>query len=375
MSFSHFNEKKLAFVPPIPGCNRPGVFVYRTINDLEKMIQYAKENNVQSAAVIGGGLLGLEAAKAVADMQIEAHIIEFAPILMSRQIDQEGNKALVKKIESMGLQVHCNARTNALVGTDGSSDNDSSAPVSGLTFHNEDWEDLPVQMVVISAGIKPRDDLARSAGICVGDRGGVVVNKFMETSAHDIYAIGEVALYENTIYGLIAPGYLMADVASKNIVKKIIGKKGQHESTPTFDGADFSTKLKLLGCDVASFGINQPDPSDSDVSELVWNDSLNGVYRKLIFNKSGTRLRGGILVGDASDYSKLHSLSMTSGDLQGESPTSLICPSSAKGMMTESNEGKGTFEAKTSIVCSCNDISSETVSSAVAQLGPNVTLS
>lgn len=337
------------------------------------MIQYAEENNVQSAAVIGGGLLGLEAAKAVADMKIEPHIIEFAPILMSRQIDQGGHDALVEKIESMGLKVHCNARTSAVMGTDGSTDNDSNAPVNGLSFHNEGWEDLPVQMVVVSAGIKPRDDLARSAGIDVGDRGGVVVNKFMETSAPDIYAIGEVALYDNTIYGLIAPGYHMADVASKNIAKKIIGKNGQYESAPAFDGADFSTKLKLLGCDVASFGINQPESDDSDVSELVWNDRLNGVYRKLIFNKPGTRLRGGILVGDAGDYSKLHSLSMSSTDLQGESPTSLLAPLSAKGLITESR-GNDTFDA-TSIVCSCNDISAGTVAAAVTELGTGVTLS
>ena len=136
-----------AFVPPIPGRTRPGVFVYRTIEDLEAMLAYAKENNVKSAAVIGGGLLGLEAAKAVADMNVESHIIEFAPILMCRQIDQGGHNALVGKIEDMGLKVHCDARTAAFVGTDGSTDDESDAPVSALRFSNEGWDDLPVQMV------------------------------------------------------------------------------------------------------------------------------------------------------------------------------------------------------------------------------------
>jgi hypothetical protein len=139
------------FVPPIPGKQRPGVFVYRTIEDLENMLQYAKKNNVQSAAVIGGGLLGLEAAKAVKDMGIKSHIIEFADILMCRQIDQGGHNALVGVIESMGLEVHCGARTESFVGADGTTDMDSMAPVSALRFTNE-WEDLPVQMVVVSAG-------------------------------------------------------------------------------------------------------------------------------------------------------------------------------------------------------------------------------
>lgn len=111
------------------------------------MLAYAKENNVKSAAVIGGGLLGLEAAKAVADMNVESHIIEFAPILMCRQIDQGGHNALVGKIEEMGLKVHCDARTEAFVGTDGSTDNDSDAPIAALKFSNEGWDDLPVQMV------------------------------------------------------------------------------------------------------------------------------------------------------------------------------------------------------------------------------------
>lgn len=196
------------FVPPIPGKQRPGVFVYRTIEDLEAMLKYAKENNVQSAAVIGGGLLGLEAAKAVKDMGVKSHIIEFAPILMCRQIDQGGHNALVGKIEEMGLQVHCNARTESFVGEDGSTDAESDSPVAAIRFSNEDWEDLPVQMVVVSCGIKPRDELARSdtAKMDVGERGGIVVDDQLRTSADGVYAIGEIALHKNFIYGLIAPG-------------------------------------------------------------------------------------------------------------------------------------------------------------------------
>jgi nitrite reductase (NADH) large subunit len=353
------------FVPPIPGKQRPGVFVYRTIEDLEAMLKYAKENNVKSAAVIGGGLLGLEAAKAVADMNVESHIIEFAPILMCRQIDQGGHDALVGKIEAMGLKVHCNARTESFVGSDGTTDSESLAPVSALRFSNEDWDDLPVQMVVVSCGIKPRDELARSAGIAVGERGGVVVDEQLRTSVDDIYAIGEIALYNNFIYGLIQPGYDMANVAA-NVIASDLGIDTNLEETPAFTGADLSTKLKLLGCDVASFGENQPKPDDEDVTNLVWNDPLQGIYRKLIFNKSGTKLRGGILVGDAGDYSTLHKLAMVGGDLP-ENPGILLTPPSARG--GDVSAGEEVSDDPNSQVCSCNDVTRGTINEAIAELG------
>ena len=357
---------QIAFVPPIPGKQRPGVFVYRTIEDLEAMLAYAKENNVKSAAVIGGGLLGLEAAKAVKDMEIESHIIEYAPILMCRQIDQGGHDALVGKIENMGLKVHCNARTESFVGTDGSTDNDSLAPVSALRFSNEDWEDLSVQMVVVSAGIKPRDELARQAGIAVGERGGVIVDEQMRTSAKDVYAIGEIALYNNFIYGLIAPGYDMAAVAAKTVASDNLGLESDESEAPAFTGADLSTKLKLLGCDVASFGVNQPNPDDEDVNIMVWTDSVAGIHRKLIFNKEGTKLRGGILVGDASDYSKLHKLAMTGVELP-DNPAVLLTPVSARGQ-NEEEEDEVPMDPN-SMVCSCNDVSRGTIATAIAELG------
>jgi nitrite reductase (NADH) large subunit len=354
------------FVPPIPGKQRPGVFVYRTIEDLEAMLAYATENNVKSAAVIGGGLLGLEAAKAVKEMGVESHIIEFAPILMCRQIDEGGHNALVGTIEEMGLKVHCNARTESFVGTDGTTDNDSVAPVSALRFGNEDWDDLPVQMVVVSCGIKPRDELARDAGIEIGERGGVVVNEQLQTSAKDIYAIGEIALYNNFIYGLIAPGYDMAGVAAKVIGKDLLGYPIDSEETPAFTGADLSTKLKLLGCDVASFGVNQPKPDDEDVTELVWNDPIDRVYRKLIFNKKGTKLRGGILVGDASDYATLHKLAVGEDQELPASPATLLAPPSARGGAPVEET---VSSDPNSLVCSCNDVTRGAIASVVQELG------
>lgn len=354
------------FVPPIPGKQRPGVFVYRTIEDLENMLAYAKDNNVKAAAVIGGGLLGLEAAKAVKDMGVTSHIIEFADILMCRQIDQGGHNALVGKIEEMGLEVHCGARTEAFVGTDGSTDSDSMAPVAALKFSNEGWDDLPVQMVVVSAGIKPRDELARdSETIQIGERGGVVVDDQLRTNTEGIYAVGEIALYNNFIYGLIAPGYTMADVCAK-VVANDLGVK-PIDDLPAFKGADMSTKLKLLGCDVASFGVNQPKPDDTDVQELVWEDPFGGVYRKLIFNKAGTQLRGGILVGDASDYTSLHKLAMSSDDLpEDTTPAMLLPPPSCKAAAGEEEELSSDPNAQ---ICSCNDVSRGDIVTAIRDLG------
>jgi nitrite reductase (NADH) large subunit len=355
------------FVPPIPGKQRPGVFVYRTIEDLESMLAYAKEHNVQSAAVIGGGLLGLEAAKAVKDMGIVSHIIEFADILMCRQIDQGGHNALVGKIEAMGLKVHCGARTEAIVGLDGTTNMDSLSPVAAIKFSNEDWEDLPVQMVVVSAGIKPRDELARESGtIEVGERGGIKVDDQLRTSVDGVYAIGEIALYNNFIYGLIAPGYTMAEVCAK-VVASDLGLKPLENELPAFKGADMSTKLKLLGCDVASFGNNQPRPDDMDVQELVWNDPFVGIYRKLIFNKAGTKVRGGILVGDAADYSTLHKLAMSGEELPtGTTPAMLLPPLSAR---SADQAEEADISDPAAQICSCNDVSRGDIVSAIKELG------
>lgn len=215
------------FVPPIPGKQRPGVFVYRTIEDLEAMLRYVQDNNVKSAAVIGGGLLGLEAAKAAKDMGLKSHVVEFAPILMCRQIDQGGHNALVGKLEEMGLQVHCGARTEAFVGQDGTTDDDSDSPVAALRFSNEDWDDLPVEMVIISAGIKPRDELARKAGIAIGERGGIVVDDQLRASEDSVYAIGEIALHDNFIYGLIAPGKRKGKETTQNLSPTIFLVRGR----------------------------------------------------------------------------------------------------------------------------------------------------
>src|SRR5581483_8318887 len=219
------------FVPPAPGMTNRGVFVYRTIDDLERIMAYAK--GVKRCAVIGGGLLGLEAAKAAYDLGLETHVVEFAGRLMPRQVDDVGSNVLVQKIKQLGVQVHLNKSTKQVLG---------NGKVEGLEF--VDGAKLDVEMVIVSAGIRPRDELARECGLDVSPRGGVTVDNLLRTSDPDIYAVGEVALHGNMIYGLVAPGYDMAEVVAKNLCG---GER-------FFAGADMSTKLKLMGVDVASFG-------------------------------------------------------------------------------------------------------------------------
>jgi nitrite reductase (NADH) large subunit len=328
------------FVPPIPGVDKKGVFVYRTIEDLERIIAYARQ--AKRAAVVGGGLLGLEAAKAVYDLALETHVVEFAPRLMPRQVDDAGSKALVGKIESLGVQIHLNKNTKAIFG---------NGKVEGMEF--ADGGRLDVDMVVISAGIKPRDELARACGLEVGPRGGVVVDDALRTSDPDIFAIGEIALHRSMIYGLVAPGYEMADTLAANLTG----------ADRAFTGADLSTKLKLMGVDVASFGENFADATKT--RSIAFEDPFQGVYKKLIFNRDGTRLLGGILVGDASDYGTLlmHS---KSPDPLPVAPGELLL-----GKREGQAAGAGLLGAMAdgAQVCSCNNVSKAQICQAIRDRG------
>jgi len=326
------------FVPPVPGVDKKGVFVYRTIEDLDQIISYGEKT--KKAAVIGGGLLGLEAAKECFDLGLETHVVEFASRLMPRQVDETGSKVLVGKINALGVQVHLNKNTKEILG---------NGKVEGMAF--VDGAQLDVKMIVVSAGIKPRDDLARACGLVVGQRGGVVVDDHLRTSDPDIYAIGEVALYGGMIYGLVAPGYEMAEIAAANVLG----------DTRTFKGADMSTKLKLMGVDVASFGNCFPDEKAGKA--ITYEDPFKGAYKKLLFNLDGTHLLGGILVGDASEYGTLSMMAKSTQAL-AMTPTELL--------LGRGNEPKSAGSILTSIpndaqVCSCNNVNKAQICSAIRE--------
>lgn len=270
-----------AFVPPISGVEKEGVFVYRTIEDLDLMQNHAKK--ATKGAVIGGGLLGLEAAKALLDLGLkEVHVVEFASRLMPRQIDEAGSVVLKSKLETLGLKIHLNKNTQEIQG---------NSSISGMLF--ADGSILDVDMLVISAGIKPRDEVARAIGLEVGVRGGITVNDALQTSDPNIFAIGECALAHHMIYGLVAPGYEMAEVVATFLVG------GQKEFLPY----DMSTKLKLIGVDVASFG--NPFIQEPNAQTIVFENSVKGVYKRINISNDGKYLLGGVLVGDADQYNML----------------------------------------------------------------------
>lgn len=322
-----------AFVPPIDGVEKEGVFVYRTIEDLEAIMAYAKKiklNGATEAAVLGGGLLGLEAAKAVYDLGLNPHVVEFAPRLMPRQLDKGASDMLQSKIEELNIGIHLNKSTQYI---------DGDQCITGMMF--ADNELLKVDMLVISAGIKPRDELGRVSGLEVGVRGGIVVNNQMQTSDPFIYAIGEVALYTGMIYGLVAPGYEMADVAAEQILK---GEKTMRETI------DMSTQLKLIGVEVASFG--DPFIENENVTAIVYENKLSGIYKRINITKDSKTLLGGILVGDSSDYNGLFQIFSNAMPLP-KNPEDLILGSRGG---EGSTLGNVSDLPDTAIICSCENV-------------------
>ncbi|WP_183096103.1 nitrite reductase large subunit NirB [Nocardioides stalactiti] len=335
----HYDELVMAtgaapFVPPVPGADLDNVFVYRTIEDLDAIRTASKKSKV--GAVIGGGLLGLEAANALHQLGLETHVVELAPRLMAVQIDDLGGRTLNQHINKLGLTVHTGAMTEAILA-------DKKGRVERLAL--KDRNPLEVDIVVFSAGIRPRDALARAAGLDVADRGGVLVDESLRSSDEHIWAIGECAAVQGTMYGLVAPGYDMAEI----VVDRLLGGAGE------FTGADMSTKLKLLGVDVASFG--DAHGATEGALELTYQDAVSGVYKKLVISEDGKRLLGGVLVGDAAAYGILRPM-VASGMELPENPEELILPASRGGLEMDLPDDMQ--------VCSCNDVTKAQIKDAVS---------
>ncbi len=325
------------FVPPVPGHDADGCFVYRTIEDLEAIEAWAK--SAKTGAVVGGGLLGLEAAGAMKAMGLDTHVVEFAPRLMAIQVDAGGGDALRRKIEDLGVTVHVGAGTQEIgVGDDG----------RARTMSLSNGETLDVDLVIFSAGVRPRDQLARDCGLDVGERGGIVVDETCRTSDPHVWAIGECALAsDGRVYGLVAPGYQMAEAVAHELT----------ESSGSFTGADTSTKLKLLGVDVASFG--DAHGTAEGCLEVLYSNSREGVYKKLVVSSDG-KLLGGVLVGDAGSYDLLRPLCLSGAELPAP-PEQLVLPESA-GAPVSIGASALPDEA---LVCSCHNVSKGAIRAAV----------
>ncbi|CEM25185.1 unnamed protein product [Vitrella brassicaformis CCMP3155] len=345
------------FVPPSPGLKTtvPGVFVYRTIEDMQEIIEYSK--TAKRTAVIGGGLLGLEAAKAVYDLNVETHILEVAPYLMPTQLDQQGGLILTNIIEGMGISVHLKAKIKEIL-------TNEAGRFCGVRMAEGDSDEeltIPMDMIVVSCGIRPRDELGRDCGLEIGGRGGVKIDDKCQTSNPDIYAIGEVASHRGKMcYGLWAPGVQQADV----LVHNLLAESAADEKA--YEGSDLSTKLKLLGVDVASLGASadfwfQRHWYAPSMKKLTHLDEVNGVYKKIVVDKAGTKLMGAILVGDAADYGKLLSLAMK-GTLGDKKPSELIGGAAAK----KAGAGEDDIEDD-DLVCTCNGVTAGMIRLAVRE--------
>ncbi|MEU8389016.1 nitrite reductase large subunit NirB [Micromonospora sp. NPDC048842] len=321
-----------AFVPPVAGTELPGVFVYRTLDDLAAIRAYARGRRV--GAVIGGGLLGLEAANALRLLGLSTDVVEFAPRLMPVQVDQAGGAMLRRYVDELGVRTHLGVATTAIrQGPDGG--------VAALEL--SDGTALDAELVVVAAGIRPRDQLARDAGLPLGPRGGVLVDATCRTADERIWAVGECAAVDGTCHGLVAPGYATAEV----VADRLVG------GAATFPGADTATKLKLLGVDVASFG--DAHGTTEGCLDVTFTDPATRVYAKLVLSDDAHTLLGGVLVGDASAYPTLRA--SVGGPLPA-APLALLAPDGG-------GADAGALPAAAQ-VCSCNAVTRGDVDAAIA---------
>ncbi len=317
------------FVPPVPGYDREDCLVYRTIDDLENITAAGKRGRV--GVVVGGGLLGLECANAVKNLGLQTHVVEFAPRLMAVQIDATGGDMLQRKIEALNVSIHTSKNTTEII--------DGDVCRHKMVF--ADGEFLETDMIVFSAGIRPRDELARDCDLEVGQRGGIAVNNQCLTSDEDIYAIGECALWNNQIFGLVGPGNQMAAVVADHLMSK----------DAAFTGADMSTRLKLMGVDVCSIGDAHGKTMGARAYSYI--DEPNEVYKKIVVSSDGSKLIGSVLVGDATEYDTLLQYLLNGIDLP-EHPDDLILPQ---------RDGSGPVGLgvdalpDTAQICSCNNVS------------------
>src|SRR5579864_1877551 len=325
------------FVPPLAGSDRADCFVYRTIDDLEAMQECGARS--KTGTVVGGGLLGLECAKALRDMGLETHVVEFAPRLMAVQVDEGGARVLRGKIEELGVQVHTGKNTLAIV--------DGESGTHRMQF--ADGTHLDTDMIVFSAGIRPRDEIARACDLEVGPRGGIAIDDTCRTSDPDIYAIGECAAWNGQTFGLVAPGYEMARVAARQLVG----------AQAAFAGADMSTKLKLMGVDVASIGDAHGKTPGS--RSYQFSDERRQVYKKLVVSDCGKYLLGAVMVGDAAEYGTLLQMMLNRMELP-EAQEFLILPQ-ADGRARPAL-GVEALPA-TAQICSCNNVSKDQICAAV----------
>lgn len=324
------------FVPPIEGSTGTACLVYRTLDDLDDI--RASAAGARRGVVVGGGLLGLEAANALKSLGLEAHVVEFAPRLMPVQLDHEGGAALRAQIEALGVGVHLSRATQSI--------DPGEEYRHRMNFDGGEY--LETDLIVFSAGIRPRDALGRACELEIAPRGGVVIDGNCRSSDPRIFAIGECASWNGSVFGLVAPGYSMA----RNLAALLVG-----EASAEFTGADMSTKLKLLGVDVGSIG--DAHGVTPGARSYRYIDEANASYRRLVVDASGKRVIGAVLVGDNSYYDTLLQY-VQNGIALPQDPAALILPQSG---------GAPTLGADalpdSATICSCHNVSKGAICAAI----------
>ena len=333
-----------AWAPRAEGKDLPGSFSYRTVDDVESLAAWVAERGEAlgrevRGVVVGGGVLGLEAAAALQDLGARSTVVEFADRLMAVQLDDGGGEMLRLLIQDKGIEVRTGVGATAFRPAE-----DGAIGTAELT----DGSELPADVVVFSTGIRPRDRIGREAGLAVGDRGGIVVGESCQTSDPDIWAIGECASFDGVCAGLIAPGNDMADV----VADRFLG------GTRTHQRGEDGTKLKGVGVDAAAFGdVNAMTP---DALEVSFVDPVHRQYRKLVMSDDATTLLGGVFVGDIALYSQLRPMT---GRALGADPSAVIAPEGAGDALA------GAEMPDDAVICSCNNVSAGTVRHAVNEQG------
>lgn len=325
------------FMLPIPGAEKEGVIAFRDIKDTQIMQEVSQKYG--KALVIGGGLLGLEAARGLLHLGMEVSVVHIHEYIMERQLDESASVMLRKELEAQGMKFLLKKQSEAVLG---------KKRVKGLLFADGSIEDA--DLIVMAVGIKPNVELARSSGIEVNR--GIIVNDYMESSLPGIYAVGECAEHRGIAYGLVAPLYEQGAV----LAKRLAGV-----TTEGYAGSVTSTKLKVSGVDVFSAGQFTEQPG---TKALRFQDETDGVYKKLVIH--GDKLIGAVLFGDTGDGAQLFSMIKKGENIKGREKE-LLLGISADALAPKGNRLEGMADDE--IICGCNGVSKGAIAEAITSGG------
>ncbi|MBK8522975.1 MAG: NAD(P)/FAD-dependent oxidoreductase [Betaproteobacteria bacterium] len=329
------------FMLPIPGNNLEGVIGYRDIADTDAMIEAAK--HYQHAVVIGGGLLGLEAANGLKLRGMDVTVVHLGPWLLERQLDEVAGKMLQKSLEDRGLKFLLEKHTEMLIAGE-------SGRVAAIRF--KDGMQIPAELVVMAAGIRPNTALAEASGIYCNR--GIVVNDTLQTFDPKVYAVGECVAHRGIAYGLVAPLFEQAKVAANHLANYGIGR---------YTGSVTSTKLKVTGIDLFSAGDYM---GGKGTEEIVLNDPAGGVYKKLVVKDN--KLVGGVLYGDTSDGPWYFQLLKDAKDIH-EIRDTLLFGQSMVGDVGHQGQSSAAAMSDDAEVCGCNGVKKGTIVRAIKEKG------